>query len=456
MSNAIVRHRIAAAQGGPTFAMQLTGPAAWAAPGGSNVASLVTSAGDLRLQASTGRVGVGMAPGAGVALDVSGSIRASSLTTSNLAVIGAIETVSAYETHSSNVVIANLGTGPALVVSQVAGAQPVATFTAGSNVALVIDNVGHVGIGTTVPRARLDVNDTGAIVLPTGTTAQQPSTPVLGMIRYNIDSNVLQYYAPQGWKTVMFQCNIATGGAVTLDIFGYRVHVFTSSGSFNVNQSVSVEYLVVAGGGGGAAQSSSNNRAAGGGGAGGMLTGTTTLTAGTIAITVGTGGSGAANSYYAVGASGNNSSIGSAVVAIGGGRGGSGTTAPATGGSGGGGGSGDPGTNGAAGTAGQGNAGGNGTSLGSSSGGGGGGAGGAGSAYINVYNATAQGGVGAASSISGQSVVYARGGDSSWFSLTSFQPRANCGDGGPAGGMDNGNGPMAGSSGVVIIRYLIQ
>ena len=40
---------------------------------------------------------------------------------SNLSVLGSYETVRAYETHSSNVVIESLGTGPALRVTQTEG-----------------------------------------------------------------------------------------------------------------------------------------------------------------------------------------------------------------------------------------------------------------------------------------------------------------------------------------------
>jgi len=42
----------------------------------------------------------------------------------------------------------------------------------------------------------------------------------------------------------------ATGGTIT-DADGYRIHVFTSPGSFVVSGVGDVEYLVVAGGGGG-------------------------------------------------------------------------------------------------------------------------------------------------------------------------------------------------------------
>ena len=95
-----------------------------------------------------------------VNVDVAGNCRVSgTLTCSNVAIVGSFETVNAYETHSSNVVIANLGTGPALVVSQTGdGTQPVATFSVGSNAALVVGSTGNVGVGKTSPAASLDVS----------------------------------------------------------------------------------------------------------------------------------------------------------------------------------------------------------------------------------------------------------------------------------------------------------
>ena len=81
-----------------------------------------------------------------------------------LSVTGTFETVNAFSTHSSNLVVANLGTGTALVVSQSeAGAllgAPVATFSAGSNVGLLVaGGHGFVGVGGTVaPTQALDVS----------------------------------------------------------------------------------------------------------------------------------------------------------------------------------------------------------------------------------------------------------------------------------------------------------
>ena len=81
----------------------------------------------------------------------------------------------------------------------------------------------------------------------------------------------------------------ATGGTI-IDSAGYRIHVFTGTGPFNVSnvgpKSNTVEYVVVAGGGGGA------RLGEGGGGAGGFRTGTNfPVTVRNYTITIGGGGS---------------------------------------------------------------------------------------------------------------------------------------------------------------------
>jgi len=188
-----------------------------------------------------------------------------------------------------------------------------------------------------------------------------------------------------------------------------------------------LNYLVVAGGGGGGSN--------GGGGAGGMLSGSSTLNAGTVyTVTVGGGGAGTPNNTSNATAGSNSVLSGSGfttVTAVGGGIG---ALYPSGGGSGGSGGgaSGNPGASGGSATAGQGSAGGT-TASGAIAGSGGGGAGGVGGQ--GTSSAAGAGGVGLSSSITGAPAFYAGGGGSCGGSVT-----ASGGLGGGGAGNNSGNG----------------
>ena len=280
-----------------------------------------------------------------------------------------------------------------------------------------------------------------------------------GMMRYNNDINRLQIHNGLAWITIG---GISAVGGTVEYINEYTVHTFTSSDTFIVTSGGEMEYLVVAGGGG-----SSAGFYSGGGGAGGMLTGTTTINAGSYTITRGSGG--------AVDANGTSSSIGSLVITTGGGKGGGNGNAGSNGGSGGGGayvGGGSPGTGalggtGVSGPPRQGYNGGRGNGQnGYGWGGGGGGAGGNGFQAISTTQ-PGHGGVGLQSSISGTSRYYAGGGGGN---IDTSGNSANGGLGGGGNGSQGGgnaagtNGEentgggggnkRAGGSGIVIIRYL--
>ena len=81
-----------------------------------------------------------------------------------------------------------------------------------TNTALVtVDASGdNVGIGG-APNANavFHVNDTGAMIIATGTTAQRP-TGVTGMFRYNTTNNTLEYYDDAGWESVSTSFTLAT------------------------------------------------------------------------------------------------------------------------------------------------------------------------------------------------------------------------------------------------------
>ena len=128
----------------------------------------------------------------------------------------------------------------------------------------------------------------------------------------------------------LFDADIQATGGTTIDSAGFRIHVFTSPGPFNVSYVQptynTVEYVVVAGGGG---SQVATPLYAGGGGAGGFRTGTNfPVTVQNYTITVGLG------STAGITTAGN--SIFSTITSTGGGRGNNG--AGSNGGSGGGGG----------------------------------------------------------------------------------------------------------------------
>jgi hypothetical protein len=229
--------------------------------------------------------------------------------------------------------------------------------------------------------------------------------------------------------------NPVLGGTIASDST-YFYQTFTANATLTVNQSINVDYLVVAGGGGGATDAD----VGGGGGGGGLLTGNTTLSATTYPIVVGLGGSrGSGPDNTGVGGGGNGTQGGNStfngLTAIGGGYGGTRSSPGGSGGSGGGGG--DSSQLGGAGTSGQGYAGGTGPGMNTQSGndsGGGGGAGGAAS-FNNpgpgLYSAVGRG-------------TFAAGGRGA--QLT-----------GPINSTDGtgngGTGARNGASGIVVIRY---
>jgi hypothetical protein len=245
----------------------------------------------------------------------------------------------------------------------------------------------------------------------------------------------------------------ATGGTITtINVAGtnYRVHTFTSNGTFTVTGGGLVEYLVV--GGGGAGGRGDDVDAGGGGGGGGrVVEGTITLPLGSISVTVGNGGTGGTSATDA-NSSGGNSQLGSVIIANGGGRGA--RVDPlglSTGGSGGSGGGGFRNANlgGSAAAVTGGSYGYSGGKAGADSyypyyvgGGGGGGAGGVGSNGSGINGGN--GGAGRLSTIDGSSKYYGGGGGGG------FSGTGSAGTGGNGvGGNGGSTGSTSGSAGLI-------
>jgi len=242
------------------------------------------------------------------------------------------------------------------------------------------------------------------------------------------------------WNITAFVFS-ATGGTISTSGI-YKIHTFTSSGTFTINGSKNVDALIIGGGGGGGVA-----YFAGGGGGGGMYYKSShAVSAQGYSITIGAGG--------AAGAVGGTTSAFS-VSAAGGGYGSNrlgGTGGSGTNGGGGGGGNGGPGETGGSGSLSSyagwtGNGGnGGGDSTYNNSGGGGGGAGGAGSHHGQGSGETGDGGLGHYNDINGSGLYWAGGGGGGDFGFHTAGS-GNSGDGGSGGGGGGSNYGISGGLG---------
>ncbi|MFW0862564.1 MAG: DUF2341 domain-containing protein [Candidatus Komeilibacteria bacterium] len=240
----------------------------------------------------------------------------------------------------------------------------------------------------------------------------------------------------------------ATGGTIT-EAGGYRIHTFTSSGTFTPSTGGLVEVLVVAGGGGGGSSQTSWG-GGGGGGAGGLLYDNSfSVDPAGYSVTVGVGGSPGATGSNQYGSDGGNS-VFHTMTAIGGGGGARVGTNGRSGGSGGGGGYNGYSTvrSGGSGINNQGHNGGDTSQLSWAGGAGGGGAGGIGGDNKSGH-VGGNPGPGLSYLISGSAVTYAEGGAGG--TNGAAPSTANTGNGGDAAYA--AGTAYAGADGVVIIRY---
>ena len=316
------------------------------------------------------------------------------------------------------------------------------------------------------------INGSDGITNALWTTGTRPSNPAAGQMGFNSETEVLEFYnaSLDEWRPVTFSTLSATGGSVSDVTMGgqeFRVHEFTSGGTFEIISGTdAVDILIVAGGGGGGGDGG------GGGGAGGVILGNINVNPGSYTIDVGNGGAGRLPPDR--GDNGQNTTA-FGLTALGGGGG-----ASHTGNSGGDGGSGGGGARDISGGSGlqpgstDGGFGNNGANGGSSRAAGGGGAdapgnsgdsngdGGAGKDFSSIFTTSfgengffgggGGGGHGDSSSSFGDGGI-GGGGDSP---ASDGQPgQANTGGGGAGGSGSSSHSGGDGGSGIVLIRYRI-
>jgi len=336
------------------------------------------------------------------------------------------------------------------------------------------DKVSYNGVTIIDSSAKIDSGRIKNVPASWATTVSTtaPTSPSAGDMWFDDVSNAMKVYNGNAWDQMSNKFT-ATGGTESTYTSGgtfYKVHTFTSSGTFTAESSGSVDVLVVAGGG------ASGASTGGGGGAGGLIyISGYALNTGTISVTVGAGGAGGFT--YGDGGSGaqGGNSIFKDLIAYGGGRGGAtesnnDTFTCSNGGSGGGAShyysnkvecsATQPSTNGGYPNSGFGNNGGGGDGNLSDGGGGAGGAGGG--------NGNSSGGVGKAYDIrTGTPIYYAgggagghggaggAGGGGNGGSPTGTAGAANTGGGGGGGWSHSAAVAQSGGSGIVIVRYTV-
>ena len=86
-----------------------------------------------------------------------------------------------------------------------------------------------------------------ALIVPTGTTAQRPSNPNIGLTRFNTDTSALENYTANGWFKVSTQTPIigsisgtiysGNTSTLTIDVTNGNLYKFSSNATTTISLS---------------------------------------------------------------------------------------------------------------------------------------------------------------------------------------------------------------------------
>jgi hypothetical protein len=110
---------------------------------------------------------------------------------------------------------------------------------------LRIDSSGRVGIGTSTPAALLDLTGTSAttsaLIVPRASTASRPSAPLNGMLRYNLDLQMMEAFVNGSWAS------LATGGGVSSQWTTAASNIYFATGKVGIGTTAPLQILDVVG-----------------------------------------------------------------------------------------------------------------------------------------------------------------------------------------------------------------
>lgn len=95
-------------------------------------------------------------------------------------------------------------------------------------------------MGYFVKNRQLQSGSTG-VVLPTGNSTNRPDSPVFGMIRYNTDLGLVEFFNGSIWST------LSTGGSITYTVDDFVGDASTTVFTMSIAENTATQLIVFVG-----------------------------------------------------------------------------------------------------------------------------------------------------------------------------------------------------------------